>query len=215
MDADPGAARARARALDGLVARLRIAATARGVSRLALGGGGDSPGGPFVERAREELGQYLAGRRVFFTVPLDLEGFPAFQAAVLAEARRIPFGSVSSYATVARRIGRPQAARAVGNALAANPVPILVPCHRVIRGDGAWGHYALGGAVKTALLALERGTPPLVGRATTRVVCRRGCPASRGPENDAVDFAALGEALGNGYTPCPSCGPAAPDPSEA
>lgn len=141
-----------------LAHRVSIEATARGITRLALGRGGTtaSPRARrHVERARRELREFLGGRRTVFTVPVDLGGVGSFQARVLAEARRIPFGGVVSYATLARRVGRPRAARAVGNALAANPVPVIVPCHRVVRADGTWGPYALGARLKTALLRLE------------------------------------------------------------
>ena len=107
-------------------------------------------------RARRELAEYLAGRRVDFSVALDLAGLPPFQARVLRQAALIPYGRTRSYTALARLAGRPRAARAVGNALATNPVPILVPCHRVIRRDGTWSHYAFGGWMKTLLLALER-----------------------------------------------------------
>ena len=159
--------------LEALVDRVRIEATERGVSRLTLGRGA---GSPVVSRhtaqARAELGEYLSGRRTVFSVPVDLSGLPAFQARVLAHARRIPFGQVVSYAELARRIGLPRAARAVGNALAANPVPVIIPCHRIIRTDGTWGRYALGDALKTRLLALERPAPSAAARAG-RVRVRR------------------------------------------
>lgn len=92
-------------------------------------------------------------------MPVDLEGTPVFQAKVLEATRRIPFGEVCSYATLAARIGHPGAARAVGNALATNPVPLIVPCHRVVRGDGTWGPYGLGARWKTELLRLEGAVP--------------------------------------------------------
>ena len=114
---------------------------------------------PHVEQARAQLREYLAGRRTVFDVPVDLDGLPAFQRRVLAAACRAPFGTVVSYGTLARRVGHPRAARAVGNALAANPVPLLIPCHRVVRGDGTWGPYALGPALKTRLLTLECSVP--------------------------------------------------------
>jgi methylated-DNA-[protein]-cysteine S-methyltransferase len=150
-----------------LLDRLRIEATARGVSRLALRSGGDRAASgewKHVRRARRELSEYLDGRRTAFTVPLDLRGLGPFQARVLRAARVLAFGRTTSYAALARRIGRPGAARAVSNALAANPMPVLVPCHRVVRGDGTWGPYALGPRIKTRLLALEgralaRGRP--------------------------------------------------------
>ena len=144
----------------------------------------------------------------FFTVPVDLGGIGEFQERVLGEAKRIPFGQVTSYSDLARRIGHPRAARAVGNALGANPVPVIVPCHRVIRGDGSWGHYAFGGALKTRLLALERATPLLIGCASTRIVCRRGCAhEQRIGENGRVVFASVSDAGGVGYRPCKVCKP--------
>ena len=196
--------------LSPLAARFVIEATDRGVRRLAYGRGRDAAtraGRRHLERAREELTEYLAGRRTFFSVPVDLE-VPAFQASVLAEAARVPFGDVTSYAELARRIGHPRAARAVGNALGANPVPIFLPCHRIVRGDGTWGHYVFGGALKTRLLALERGTPTLVGCATTRILCRRGCAhEQRIAEPNRIVFAAVEDAVGVGYRPCRACRP--------
>lgn len=197
--------------LASLVDRFSLEATERGITRLAYGRRGrdraPAAARPMVERAREELAQYLAGDRTFFTVPVDLR-VPAFQRKVLAAASRVPFGGVTSYAAVAARIGHPRAARAVGNALGANPVPLIVPCHRVVRGDGTWGHYAFGGALKTRLLDLERSVPALVGCASTRIVCRHGCAAERriGPANRIV-FASVADARAVGYRPCRVCRP--------
>ena len=196
--------------LSPLVSRFVIEATDRGVRRLAYRRGRDTAtraGRRHVERARGELAEYLAGRRTFFSVPLDLE-VPPFQASVLKEAARVPFGDVASYAELARRIGHPRAARAVGNALGANPVPIFLPCHRIVRGDGTWGHYVFGGALKTRLLALERRTPALVGCATTRILCRHGCAhEQRIAEPNRIVFAAVDDAVGIGYRPCRACRP--------
>jgi O-6-methylguanine DNA methyltransferase len=196
--------------LSKLVTRFAIEASDRGVRRLAYGRGHDvatRAGRRHLERAREELTDYLAGRRTYFSVPVDLE-VPPFQAKVLAAADRVPFGEVASYAELARRIGHPRAARAVGNALGANPVPIFLPCHRIVRGDGTWGHYAFGGALKTRLLALERATPALVGCATTRIICRRGCAhESRIAEPNRIVFASVADAAGVGYRPCRRCRP--------
>jgi O-6-methylguanine DNA methyltransferase len=198
--------------LSGLIARFAIEASDRGVRRLAYGRGRDvatRAGRRHLERAREELHEYLAGRRTFFTVPMDL-AVPPFQAKVLTAADRVPFGEVTSYAELARRIGHPRAARAVGNALGANPVPIFLPCHRIVRGDGTWGHYAFGGALKTRLLALERATPALVGSATTRIVCRHGCAhEQRIAEPNRIVFASVADAASVGYRPCRRCRPAA------
>src|SRR5215831_9043820 len=173
-----GALKTRPAGLEKLADRFRIDATERGVARLYPGRGDHGSSArarAHAERARQELREYLAGRRTFFTVAVDLAGIGDFQARVLAEANRIGFGEVDSYAALARRVGHPRAARAVGNALGANPVPVIVPCHRIIRGDGTWGHYAFGARMKTALLALERRTPTLVGSSSTGIVCRHGC----------------------------------------
>ncbi len=197
-----------------LAARFDIVANERGIVRLGLrrtpDAGGRAAQGPerLVVQARQELEEYLAGRRAFFTVPVDLARVPEFQADVLAEASRIPFGETRSYAELARGIGKPAAARAVGNALGANPVPILVPCHRVVRGDGTWGHYVFGRALKTRLLTLERSTPFYVGCTSTRIVCRRGCRhEQRIREDGRVAFASVGDARSVGYRPCRVCRP--------
>ena len=199
--------------LETLAGRFRIEATDRGVARLSLGRGvaaASARARRHAAQALEELREYLAGRRAFFSVDVDLAGVAPFQARVLGEARRIPFGATESYAELARRIGRPRAARAVGNALGANPVPVIVPCHRVIRGDGSWGHYAFGGEMKTLLLALERVTPALVGCTSTRIVCRRGCPhEQRVDESNRVVFASVSDARSVGYRPCRACRPGA------
>src|SRR5947208_127626 len=101
-------------------------------------------------------------------------------------------------------------ARAVGNALGANPVPVIVPCHRIVRGDGTWGHYAFGGAMKTQLLRLERTTPSLIGCTSTRIICRRGCAhEQRVGEANRVVFASVADAASVGYRPCRVCRPAA------
>ena len=206
-----GGLRAKRANLETLAERFKIEATERGVVRLRPGRGvhgASARARGHAERARQELREYLAGRRTFFTVAVDLAGVADFQARVLAEASRIPFGEVDSYAALARRVGHPRAARAVGNALGANPVPVIVPCHRVIRGDGSWGHYAFGGAMKTRLLRLERSTPALIGCTTTRIVCRRGCAhEQRVAEANRVVFASVGDAASVGYRPCRVCRP--------
>jgi methylated-DNA-[protein]-cysteine S-methyltransferase len=197
-----------------LAERFHFEADDRGIRHLSYGRGRDVAVGRarrHVEQAREELAEYLAGARTFFTVPIDLSGIGEFQDQVLARARAIPYGEVASYAEIARRIGHPRASRAVGNALGANPVPVLVPCHRVIRGDGTWGHYAFGPALKTRLLALERSTPLLVGSTSTRIVCRRGClREQRIAEEGRVVFASIADAVGVGYRPCTVCRPRDP-----
>lgn len=154
----------REKVLVALASRLDIVATPKGIARIRLGRGRvkatSRRAEAVVERAREELAEYLAGGRSSFTVPVDLSGLTEFQRAVLAVTREIAFGEVRSYRWIAQRIGRPRAVRAVGTALGDNPVPILIPCHRVIRSDGrSLGGYTFGLRVKEELLALER-TPP-------------------------------------------------------
>lgn len=104
---------------------------------------------------RRELDEYWAGERQSFDVPLDLALAAPFGREVLLACARIPFGRTSSYAAVAAAAGRPTASRATGNALGANPVPIVVPCHRVLRTGGGIGGYTGGLAIKEHLLALE------------------------------------------------------------
>lgn len=108
---------------------------------------------PFPQ-ARRELAEYFAGRRRDFQIPLAPAGTP-FQRRVWEALRRIPHGSTATYQEIARAVGSPRAARAVGAANACNPLAIVVPCHRVIRSDGALGGYAGGAGRKEALLNLE------------------------------------------------------------
>ncbi len=104
-----------------------------------------------------QIQDYLAGGRDGFDLPVDLDALTDFQREVLDATARIPRGQVTTYGEIARRIGRPRAARAVGQALGRNPVPIVIPCHRVIAGDGTLGGYSGGGGLqsKTHLLQLE------------------------------------------------------------
>lgn len=108
-----------------------------------------------LARVRVELGEYLAGTRRRFDLPVDLSAVSDFQRRVLAAARRIPRGRVASYGEIARRIGQPGASRAVGQALGKNPVPIVIPCHRVVASAGKLGGYVGGTLIKRKLLALE------------------------------------------------------------
>lgn len=95
----------------------------------------------------QELKEYFQGERRSFDVTIDLVGLTEFQRLVLSAAREVPFGTTVCYSDLARRIGRPRSARAVGNALRANPVPIVIPCHRIVRADGSLGGY--GGPHRT------------------------------------------------------------------
>ena len=108
---------------------------------------------PFAA-ARQQLGEYFAGVRKDFDLPLSLTG-TEFQLSVLDELRRIPYGETTSYGDIAARIGKPKAVRAVGAANGRNPVPIIVPCHRVIGSSGDLTGFGGGLAAKKALLRLE------------------------------------------------------------
>ena len=114
------------------------------------GGGGPTP---VLEQAALQLEEYFAGRRTAFDVPMALEGTP-FQRQVWDELTRIPYGGTITYGELARRVGRPNGPRAVGQANGRNPIPIIVPCHRVVAGNGLGG-YAGGLPLKRALLAVE------------------------------------------------------------
>lgn len=110
--------------------------------------------GAIVRQAEQELREYFAGRRRTFTVKLDLEG-TEFQRKAWQAMRKIPFGETISYGDQARKVGKPKAYRAVGSANGKNPIPIIVPCHRVLASDGSLGGYSLGLSMKRQLLALE------------------------------------------------------------
>lgn len=108
-----------------------------------------------LKRAAAELEEYFNGRRAKFDVPLDWGAMPPFRRAVLEATATVPFGHVDTYAGIAKRIGQPKATRAVGNALGHNPIPVIVPCHRVIRSDASLGGYTGGLDIKERLLHLE------------------------------------------------------------
>ena len=116
----------------------------------------EDPDHPVLREAIAQLAAYYAGERTGFDLPLDLQasGTP-FQQSVWAALQAIPRGGTCSYAELARRLGRPQAARAIGAAVGRNPVSIVVPCHRVLGTGGALTGYAGGLERKTALLQLE------------------------------------------------------------
>ena len=112
---------------------------------------------PHLQRARRQLLGYFAGRRRAFTVPLDLDVCgTSFQQRVWRALTRVPYAETLSYGEVARNMGRPQSARAVAQACAHNPLPIVVPCHRIVASDGTLGGYAGGVQRKRQLLSLER-----------------------------------------------------------
>jgi len=199
-----------------LLPRLELAASPAGITRVSMVDGRRSSVfptpegrvGDLLRQAAEELGEYLTGTRTFFTVPVDLSRLPAFDREALQIAARIPYGLVKSYKWIAEQLGAPLAARAVGHAMAGNPVPLIVPCHRVVKTDGGLGGYSFGLVRKEALLSLERRTPPFVGCAESMIVCRRGCPEEhRMREGERIHFASLADARQSGHQPCPLCQP--------
>lgn len=156
--------------LDAPIGPLLVAATERGVVRVAFAREDHSAVlaalaasvGPRVLRAPAlvaaaigQLDEYLRGRRRTFDVPLDLRGAAGFRQTVLTRLQDIEYGSTRSYAEIAAATGHPRAVRAVGTACARNPLPLLIPCHRVVRSDGSAGSYLGGEDVKRILLELE------------------------------------------------------------
>ena len=156
---------------DSPVGELLVAATHRGVCRISFDAEPEAElewlaraygarvlraPGP-VDRTRRELDEYFAGQRRAFDLAVDLSALPSFQQLVLDELRRVPYGATNTYGGLAARIGKPRAARAVGGALNRNPVPIVVPCHRIVGASGSLVGYAGGLERKERLLALEGG----------------------------------------------------------
>jgi len=152
-------------------------------------------------------------------LPIDWSGMSEFQQAVLRKTAEILPGEVRPYSWIAREIGNPKAVRAVGTALARNPVPIVVPCHRVVRNDGHLGSYYYGTDVKRAVLAAEgmdvqthealadRGIR-LTGSDTTHIFCHPTCrDARRTTAQHVVEFRTGSEARAAGYRPCKHCRP--------
>jgi O-6-methylguanine DNA methyltransferase len=152
----------------------------------------------------------------------DLRGLSEFEQAVLRKAFEIPRGEVRPYSWIAREIGRPDAVRAAGSALAKNPVPVLIPCHRVVRSDGHLGNYSLGGPRNKRTLLESEGAQPATlerlassgvryfGNAEEKYFCFPTC-GGIGPlmRENRVVFATGREALEAGYRPCEACRPAA------
>ena len=158
------------RVLDSPIGALLVAVTDRGLVRVAFeledhdAVLADLAGsvGPRILRAirrtddvARQLDEYFAGRRRSFDLAVDLRLVRGFRRAVVEHLRRIGYGRTETYAEVARAVGNARAVRAAGSACAHNPVPVVVPCHRVVRSDGSIGRYLGGTEAKAALLALE------------------------------------------------------------
>jgi O-6-methylguanine DNA methyltransferase len=153
-------------------------------------------------------------------LPVDLGGLTGFERSVLTKTMEIPYGEVRPYAWVAREIGRPRAVRAVGSALAENPIPFVIPCHRVVRTDGHIGEYGAGGPeAKRAVLATEGVDPDeleqlaskgirYIGSDTTGVFCYPSCRhARRVTPRHRVTFRSGEHARASGFRACKVCRP--------
>ena len=109
-----------------------------------------------LDSVAREIDEYFAGRRRTFDVPLDLQLSHGFRRTILSRLMEIGYGQTVSYAAIAKAAGNPKAVRAAGSACASNPLPVVVPCHRVVRSDGMIGEYVGGVEAKRALLTLEK-----------------------------------------------------------
>jgi methylated-DNA-[protein]-cysteine S-methyltransferase len=158
------------RTVDGPFGPLLVAATPAGIVRIAFAQEDHervlvaladtiSPrvlrSGRRTDDVARQLDEYFAGKRTTFDVEVDLQLVHGFRHTVISQLPRIAYGTTASYAAVAELAGNPAAVRAVGSACSHNPVPLVVPCHRVVRSDGSLGQYLGGADVKAALLALE------------------------------------------------------------
>jgi O-6-methylguanine DNA methyltransferase len=171
------------------------------------------------DRLRNAIDRRLGGDRRA-SIPLDLRGRTDFERAVWLKALEIPRGEVRPYGWIAAEIGRPKAVRAVGTALGHNPIPLIVPCHRVVRSDGMLGQYSLGGpGNKRTILAAEGLDPDefeslsragvrYIGSDTTRIYCLPACHrAQRISDAHRVPFRSAAAAEGSGYRACRMCRP--------
>lgn len=162
--------------------------------------------------------QAAAGKQAR-TAPIDLSGLREFEQQVLRLLRAIPRGEVRPYSWLARQVGRPKAARAVGNIMARNPIPLILPCHRVVPSSGGVGRYAFGAPLKRELLRRE-GVPVdaldrlarsgirYVASRTTRIYCFPSCrDARRVKTSNQLCFHSAAEAATSGLRPCRHCRP--------
>ena len=165
-----------------------------------------------TRRLAERVVAALAGEKV--EVPADFSGTTPFQRKVLEVVRGIPRGEVRPYTWVAREAGSPKASRAVGTVMTNNPVPLVIPCHRVVKNDGTTGQYAFGASEKVGLLegegvsVEELAGAPYLATPTTGIFCHATCPNARRikPENRRR-FRSARAATNAGYRPCEVCRP--------
>jgi len=219
--------------VDGPVGPLYVAFTDRGISYVCPTSWMDDDRDRFGDYFRTRFGRPLrpatkapaglagalkTGRATGLTY--DLRSVGDFDQAVLAKTLQIPPGEVRPYAWIAREIGSPAAVRAAGSALGRNPVPILIPCHRVVRSDGATGNYGFGPQLKIDLLhaegvnldetrALGRRGVHYLASATTGILCYPSCTSARRiTPAHRVEVANLAAATAAGYRACRHCRPA-------
>jgi O-6-methylguanine DNA methyltransferase len=219
--------------LDGPIGRLAVAFNDNGVSGVVPAEGVDDPSGMLAARTgRRAMPGEMPARlrrsveRVLRTgklgaLPVDTRSMSDFQVRVLRKATEIPPGQLRPYGWLAREIGRPDATRAVGTALARNPIPVLLPCHRVSRSDGSVGQYAFGAEMKHALLEAEgldaarhedlvERSVRFLGTDTTDVYCHPTCAhARRIGVAHRQEFRSRQSAEAAGKRPCTVCRPAA------
>jgi O-6-methylguanine DNA methyltransferase len=175
-------------------------------------------GEPLSPRDREAVEASLRGQPARRPA-IDLSDLTEFEQNALRTIGAIPRGEVRTYEWVARAVGRPKAVRAVGNVMATNPIPFLLPCHRVVPTSGGIGNYAFGAAMKRSLLAAE-GTPVeelealsergvrYIGSRTTEIFCFPTCrDARRIRAANRIEFHGSKEARDHGYRPCKRCTP--------
>ncbi len=160
--------------LESQIGTVWVASTPVGLCKISLGRGQSGaflswlsknlgPGEPREEPevmafAVDQLQEYFSGSRRMFDLPLDVRG-TTFQRAVWSQVVRIPYGATATYGDIAQLVGKPKASRAVGGAVGANPLPIVIPCHRVIGAEGALTGFGAGLQKKEALLRLEGAYP--------------------------------------------------------
>jgi O-6-methylguanine DNA methyltransferase len=215
--------------LDTVIGPLYVAWNGRGVSGVESAEFAEShaartgrpvfPADALPDRLARAIDRRLAGdRRV--RIDLDLRGHSEFEQDVWRKALDIPRGEVRPYGWIAAEIGRPKAVRAVGTALGHNPVPLIVPCHRVVRTDGTIGQYSLGGPKNKRTILAAEGLDPdameaaakrgerLIGCASTNIVCWPTCWTGRHMlTKNRRPFRSLAEASAAGYRPCKICRP--------
>ena len=215
--------------IDSVIGPLYVAWNGRGVSGVesvefaashaARTGRPVYPADALPDKLARAIERRLAGdRRV--RIDLDLRGHSEFEQDVWRKALDIPRGEVRPYGWIAAEIGRPRAVRAVGTALGHNPVPLIVPCHRVVRTDGTIGQYSLGGPENKRTILAAEGLDPdameaaarrgerLIGCASTNIVCWPTCWTGRHMlARNRRPFRSFAEASAAGYRPCKICRP--------